>query len=343
MRAAWLVPAALWLAALVVLPIAAHLRSRPRRRQVRFPTTRFLDPSAAPARRHLRLRDPGLLAVRVAIVLAIAVALAGPVLVTATRQARWDAVIARAIVTTPEVASDPAVAAAGRRDAGGDLRRFVTADLRAGVADASAWLQGHGLTRREIVIVAPLTRGRLDMADARAVPADIGVRVVRAGARPPETFQRVRVQLVADTLWRLTEEITLDETGTSVREIAREAASGPVIETPAGPADRDAAAAARRAVLRRGVVQTWPDAAPISVPWTGNIDALAAALDARDGGDGGERRDPAPADDDLVAALTRPPAPRAPAAPIDAGDRRLAWAAALLLLGVETWLRRRPA
>ncbi len=342
MRAAWLAPAALWLAGLAALPIAAHLLSRHRRRRLRFPTLRFLDASSAPVRRHLRWRDPGLLAVRIAVVLAVAAALAGPVLVTAARQAGWDAQTARAVVAAPAVAADPAVAAAERLDAGGEVRRFVTADLRAGVADAAAWLDGHGLSRREIVVVAPLSRGSVIAADASALPSEIGLRFVRAGPLPPDTFHRVRVQLVDGTLWRLTEAVTLEAAATTVREIARGRETGPGIETPAAPADRAAADAARRAVLRRGVVLATPDAAPVVVPWTGRIDALAAAVDARSRGDqpGGEA---ASIDDTVLAAMTRPPTPRGPSAPMDTGDRRLVWAAVLLLLGVETWLRRRPA
>ncbi len=71
MGIAWLLPAAWWLGALVAVPVAVHLLARQRRRPLRFPTLRFIEAASAPSRRHWRVRDPGLLAVRSAILLAI--------------------------------------------------------------------------------------------------------------------------------------------------------------------------------------------------------------------------------------------------------------------------------
>lgn len=334
----WLVPAAWGLAALVALPIAVHLQAQRRRRPLRFPTLRFLDEVAAPARRHWSVRDPWLLAMRMAIVVAVAAALAAPLLVTASRQARWDAPLAQAVVVAPAVADD---AAARLPLTGGEQRRFVTADVRAGLADAAAWLAGHGLSRREIVVVGPLTQDALGAGDVRAVPGDIGVRFVRAGVVMPAPIERVRLQLVDGTLWRITEAVRVDDAGTTVSETTRVVSSSRVLEPKAPPAEREAAEAARRAVLRRGVVLDRTITAPIVVPWTGDVAAFAAAVDAHGGDVSGP--DPTPIADAALAALTRPPAPRGPSAPVDEGDRRVAWLLVLVLLGVEAWLRRRPA
>lgn len=336
MALTWLAPAAWWLATLVALPVAVHLLARQRHRSQRFPTVRFLDDAAAPARRRWTPRDPWLLAVRVAIVLAVAAAMAAPLLVTPARQARWNAPLAQAIVVTPAGADGAAVPLAANA---GEQQRFVTADLRAGLADAAAWLSTHRFSRREIVIVAPLTRDALGPADVASLPADLGVRVVRTAAPPIAPVERVRAQLIEGTLWRITERVTLDDTGTTVRETARVASSARVIEPVATAETREAAEAARRAVLRRGVVIT--DATPIAVPWTGDITAFAAAVDAHAGE--GVGTDPAPIAAATLAAMTRPPRPRGPSAPVDEGDRRVVWLAVLALLAVETWLRRRPA
>lgn len=335
MALTWLAPAAWWLATLVVLPVAVHLLARQRHQSQRFPTVRFLDDAAVPARRRWTPRDPWLLAVRLAIVLAVTAALAAPLLVTPGRQMRWDAPLAQAIVVTPAAAGGADVPAADD----GEQRRFETADLRAGVADAAAWLAAHRFSRREIVVVAPLTRDALGPADVAAVPADIGVRFTRTPSPPVTPATRVRAQLVDDTTWRITETVTVDDTGTTVRETARVASTARVIEPVATAEAREAAEAARRAVLRRGVVLSGERS--IAAPWTGDIAAFAAAVDASAGE--GLVADPAPIAEATLAAMTRPPRPRGPSAPVDEGDRRVAWLAVLGLLGLETWLRSRPA
>ena len=342
MRLTWLLPGGLWLGTLVALPIVVHLLAR-RRRPLRFPTLRFVVASSAPARRHWPQREPRLLAVRVALVLATAAAVAAPLLVTAGRQARWDAPLARAVVVAPEVVAQAAEVVPAMAAPEGEERRFVTGDLPAGLADAAAWLQTHGRSRREISVMAPFLRGSIGERDVRLVPADIGLRFVRVGLRPSGTFERTRVQRVDGQLWRIGEAVTLDAAGTAVRESGRVAEPGQVVAVASAPADREAAAAARRAVLRRGVALASPETALVTVPWPGDVTTLAAAIDARSGGTSAGSQEPAAIDDAVLAAMTRPAAPRGPSAPIDEGDRRLVWLCVLVLLGVETWVRRRPA
>ena len=337
MTLTWLTPAAWWLATLVAAPVIVHLLARQRRQRLRFPTVRFVDDIAAPARRRWVPRDPVLLAVRVALVLALAAALAAPLAVTPSRQARWNLPLAQALVVT--TAQDDGVSALPAGE--GEQRRFVSTDVRAGLADAAAWLTAHRFSRREIVVVGPLTRDALGPADVQALPADLGLRFVRTGALPADSVARVRMQLVDGTLWRIREMVTLDATSTTVREMWRVASADRVVDAVAAPAERDAADAARRAVLRRGVVFGGADSSPVAVPWTGDIAAFAAAIDAQGGGD--RVAEPTPIDDATLAAMTRPPAPRGPSAPVDEGDRRLVWLVVLGLLGVETWMRRRPA
>ena len=344
MGIAWLAPAAWWLGALVAVPVAVHLLARQRRRPVRFPTLRFVEAASAPSRRHWRVRDPGLLAVRSAILLALAAALAGPMLVTSGRQARWDARLARAVVIAPEVVAAPVVSDAELPESDGIGRRFVTRDLAGGLADASAWLSAQGPHRREIVVVGPLPRGALTSADILALPAGLGLRFERTGALAASTREQMAALLVGDTLWRVTESVTLDDASTTVREKGRALERGRVVEATAGVAEQPVAEAARRAVLRRGVRLTSPNDVPMSAPWTGSVAALAAAVDARHATSDDHGSDEAMAiDDATLAGWARPASPYGASAPVDEGDRRAVWLAVLALLALESWWRRRPA
>ncbi|MEP7117025.1 MAG: BatA domain-containing protein [Acidobacteriota bacterium] len=349
MRAVWLLPGAWWLGLLVAVPIAAHLLARPRRAPLRFPSLRFLSTAAAPARRRWQVREPGLLAVRVALVLAAAAAVAAPIVVTAARQAGWDARVARATVVVPALdgRGDGANAAVAAPE--GVARAFVTDDLSQGLADASAWLEAQGPSRRELVVAGPLSRHTAAVIAASAVPRDIGLSFRRAGALPARTRERERVELRSGALWRIRESLVIGEADTSLQELSRSPEAGHVVSVQATPEARPAADAALRAVLRRGVVVAAPSGAPLSAPWSGRVEELAAWIDAHSTGPAHAgsaapgRLEPVPLSDADVQAMTRPAAPRGPAAPIDAGDRRAVWLIVLVLLGLETWLRRGPA
>ncbi|HIE51789.1 MAG TPA: VWA domain-containing protein [Armatimonadetes bacterium] len=72
-------PLFLWGCLAVAIPVLIHLFHRQRYRHVRFSTVRFLRPAASRAARSLRLREWLLLALRMLLLLAFALALAGPV------------------------------------------------------------------------------------------------------------------------------------------------------------------------------------------------------------------------------------------------------------------------
>lgn len=344
MGLAWLLPAAWWLGALVAVPVAVHLLARQRRRPLRFPTLRFIEAASAPSRRHWRVRDPGLLAIRSATLLAIAAAIAGPMVVTASRQARWAARVARAMVVAPEVVAGPAVAAAEVREADGIGRRFVTSDVAAGLADASAWLQAQAPSRREIVVVGPLPRGALSAADVRALPVGLGLTFVRSGTLAAPVRAHTAARLVGDTLWRVTDAVTYDDASTAVHETGRTLAPGRAVEVTAPMEERPAAEAARRAVLRLGVRLASPLAASITVPWTGNVGAMAADVDAATTTkDDRLSHEPLAIADETLAEWSRAASLFGAAAPVDEGDRRAVWLVALALLALEWWWRRRPA
>lgn len=344
MAVQWLTPAALWLGALVAVPMTVHLLARQRRRPVRFPTLRFVEAASASSRRRWLVREPGLLAARMAIVMAVATALAGPVVVTASRQARRDSQVARAVVVVPEVAARDEVAATDVDDHDGVRRVFTTADVRQGLADAAAWVESQGPSRREIVVIGPLPRDAVATADVAAVPSAVGLRFMRIGALPPATRSRERLQWHGDTLWRVTESVTATASSTTVDEQRRAPESDRLVVVASPPAQRADAEAARRAVLRRGVVLGGPAATEVSMPWTGDVATLAAAIDARTlSVSDDQSREAEPIDEASLQAWTRPAAPLGPSTAVDAGDRRGLWAAVLALLALEAWLRRRPA
>ena len=87
--------------ALVTIPIAIHLLVRQQSRRVAFPSLRFLLPSQLAAFRRRNIQDALLLACRAAIIAAAALALAGPVIQTASRTAGYGARIARAVIVEP--------------------------------------------------------------------------------------------------------------------------------------------------------------------------------------------------------------------------------------------------
>src|SRR5262245_10695450 len=86
-----LYPAALVGLTALAAPIAIHILARRRAERIPFPTLRFIQPGRlASVRRHV-LEDAALLAVRVSILAAAAVAFAGPLVVTRSRETAWNA------------------------------------------------------------------------------------------------------------------------------------------------------------------------------------------------------------------------------------------------------------
>lgn len=97
-----LVPAALAALAAVLVPLAIHIARRTETRTIDFAALRWLTPNPKPVRR-LQLDEPWLLAVRVALIVAVVLALARPVLNSAASD-------------RPIVAVSPAVDATGTTD-----------------------------------------------------------------------------------------------------------------------------------------------------------------------------------------------------------------------------------
>lgn len=323
----------------VLLPIAIHLLTRATRTPVTFPTVRFLETTRLSASSRHRIQDWPLLGLRVAIVLLAVAALAGPILVTPAREAAWRARVARAVVLDDRTASaddELRSAAVGRT--------FARQRLRDAVSDAVRWLEQQDPNTREIVVLSAFRRGAADAADFTSVPADIGIRPVRTS-----DGSAVREREVSRLVWRdgravrVLERMTLRPEATELREIEADPLDEIPVRVTAPAEDQALADAALRAVLRRGL--RLPPAGllePITIAWPGDVERLAAALEAKLAAPM-DQWEPETLSDAELAAVARAAHGQGRPTPVDTGDRRTLWALVLVLVFVETWLRRGSA
>jgi hypothetical protein len=313
----WLYPWT-WLAAVaIVLPVAVH--------------------RLAPDRSRRSVQDVPLLLVRITLVLLSIAALAGPIVVTAERQARWASHVARAIVL-----DDQGAPVDDERRSAAVSAVFARAEVSDAIADGVRWLGAQTPANREIVVLSVFRRGAVLPSDLSGVPPEIGVRLARtAGGIDNGVRERdiVRLQLRGRQVVRVTERMTLEAASTEVREVLVEPLDRAPIAVEASQESRAEADAALRAVLRRGVLL--PPAGlmqPLSVRWTGNTVSLAEAIDARLA-TSLAAWEPEVTSDAELAAMARPSSRAGAAVPVDEGDRRLFWGLVLIVLALETWLR----
>ena len=187
----WAAPAAWALALLAALPLIAHLWSRKRPAALPFPTLRFLRAASPVSRRLRRVQDWPLLLLRLAIVVVICAAAAGPTLDARWRQQAWRSRLHRVIVVDADVAGATASAAVN------DLRKDVASSTVLGPAeiadvfdDAIAQADRSAADRRtELVVVWSGSRTTLAATDVADIPARVGVRLVPidAGTTAPES------------------------------------------------------------------------------------------------------------------------------------------------------------
>ena len=189
----WLNPAALAGLGLLGLPILIHLLRTRQAERIPFPSLRFVVPSETAA---VRLRLPAdwlLLLVRLAIVAAAVTAVAGPVIVTASRVRAWNARTARAVIVdtaagiSPADGSGKALLDAAREVAAIEERSAVTAvriesvSVSDALVRATNWLSHVPPARREIVVISGFAEGTLWDGALDAVPVDVGLRFARVG------------------------------------------------------------------------------------------------------------------------------------------------------------------
>jgi hypothetical protein len=331
---------AVWLAAVAIgLPIAIHLLTRARRKPVRFPSIRFLETTRLSASSRHAIEDWPLLLLRIATVLLAVAALAGPVLVTPGREEAWRARVARAVVL-----EDRTAAPEDELRSAAVARTFARQRLRDAVADGVRWLEQQEPTTREIVVLSAFRRGSTDAADFAAVPIDLGIRLVRTGDGSSRREREISRLLWRDgRVVRVVERITLTPEATEIRELESATLDEVPVRVTASPEEQHVADAGLRAVLRRGL--RLPPAGlleSISVPWPGDVERLAAALQARLAAPL-DSWEPETLTDTDLAAIARAPAPQGGPTPVDSGDRRLIWALAIALMVAELWFRKGAA
>jgi hypothetical protein len=253
----WLAPGAFMALVLLAGPAIVHMLARRNARRVVFPATHFVRAAPAAAVRLRRPSDLALLLLRLAIVAAAILAAARPLVMTPWRQARWNARVARAVVVdTSRSVPDPAVAARFADEQMRNVfagRRVSTPDLADGVDRAVRWLRSAPPARREIVLISDFQRGSLDEAAVRRIPADVGVRLIRAGTQPGSRRVTLpRIEGWRGGIWQAT--ATIDAIGTRVSWVRGDGVGAAAwITVMASPADAAVADRALRAAVSQGV------------------------------------------------------------------------------------------
>jgi len=353
----WIMPSALVGLALVTLPIMVHLLARHHARVLAYPSLRFLHETQLAALRRRTIRDATLLICRIAIIAAAALALAGPVLLTAARTASHAKRTSRAIVTLDSGDRSAIAAAAEGALTSATFTRPIVADA---LADATRWLDRQPPSAREIVVIGDLRRGAIDDSDLALVPPQIGLRFVPVAA-PPLAVQNMSILVRRDAaLMRIDRQVRLDAEATRVTETGSAPVPVDLVTIAAAPQDANLAAASLRAALDAGVpwkdferrvVIMWDGAPqpsparsaqvvrmPVPSPPASAADAVREVLA---GVSPPDLKDPVAMSADQLARWSRTPGAPSPDAPLsDEGDRRWLWAAALALVALEWWLRR---
>ena len=394
----WLYPAAL--AGLLALagPLIVHLLRRRMARRVVVPSLRFVRPREESSVRMRLPSDPWLLALRAGIVAGAALALARPLLLTDLRTSRWAGRTARVVVVDASESAGPGMdrVLVDGESSGADPRLVVeTADLRAGLRRAAAWLDSAPPARREIVVLSDFQAGALSPADLAQVPDAIGLRFVPTPSAPL-TAAAGAVRLL-DGDRNLDGRVSLDEGKTAVafvplppdldgleiraaggaraqvealvRVIRAAGAAAPSREQPIvvrfpgaapmedapAPADGWAGPAALRLLRSPAIagvdmrVSPTPGALVLDVnAEPASLDAaraVKAALDARRDPAELHELEPVRLDASTLAGWSRPAGPADPGAwrHTDESDGRWLWGLALVLLAVESIVRRSPA
>ena len=346
----------------MVIPLAIHLFVRQQVRTVAYPSLRFLRQTELAAFRRRRIQDALLLACRIAVIAAVAVALAGPVLQSAARTAAYADRTSRAIVVVGAAPDELRRSLEADTFASATFSRTMVADA---VGDAVRWLNARAPSSREIVIAGDLRQGSIEAIDLSAVPSEIGIRIVQAATPAPAEIDWPVLSLRGGTFVRINRRVRLDAGRTIVTAAPGVPAPDVRVSIAAAAADQRLADAALRVALEAGI--PWTDfERPVLVVWTGADEARVTA--ASESAQLIRMLRPsmaAAAADETAAALMRaagrlpgaiepvlivperlqewsrqpgPPALNAP--PADEGDRRWFWGLALALLALEWWLRR---
>ena len=363
MSVVWLAPMALLGLALVAIPIAIHLLVRQQSRRMEFPSLRFLLPSQLAAFRRRNIQDAWLLACRAAIIAAAALALASPVIQTASRSEAYRARTARAVIVEPGTEGAAPTEAVGEPFASKSFARDRLSDA---IADATRWLESQPPASREFVFVGAFRRGSVAGGDLRGIPPTAGIRFVSAGGTMAGRDTQLSI-LRSESRGLVYEQrqVHFEDNSTRVTAGTATPAASDRVRILAAVADQLLADAALRAALVGGL--RWQDPAQrVLVAWDGadeaavqravtgatlvrmprpdppatSASAVAAAVEQVTAAPT-EVLEPVGISPEQLQAWSRSPNGVPANAPVsDEGDRRWLWALALGLLGLEHVLRR---
>ena len=360
-------------AGLVAVPVLIHWLARHEAVRQLFPALRFLVKTPPTSVRRHRLTDIPLLLVRCAIVAALAATLAQPV----WRTPAAPTTTAHAIVVDtsaslgrrlPDGRTGHEVAETlvqQTRATAPDALVIQSADMPEALRRAGAWLATQPGTR-VVTVISDFQRGAVTEDDFTPLPAGTGRQLVPVavdGPVPPgPPTARVRV-VGAPTAEAAARAALADDAAVAARASAAGDEAAPEVLIAATSSDDGRAAAAdvrpistpEQFLLGRAVglpafahptdprgVLLVTDAAPDSVEAATRI-AVAMRAAAQPATPVRER-ETAPLTPEVRTALER--APAAPGGDAGAGAphslTRWGWALVLALLGLETWMRRRP-
>lgn len=345
----------------VGVPIIIHLLGRHQSRVQRFPTLRFISPSRLVPTRRRRLSDIPLLLVRCAIVAVAALALSQPYFNCAGRTPAGSSssTVSRAIIVDTS-ASMRRAAGAGRTavdsanvlaaSLAGESEASVirSEDLRDAIAGASAWLATRSGTR-QVTVISDFQPSAIDSADFAALPANVGVEVIAIPAVGPVPRAEGAPSRVALIYGRGQQPSGLGRAdqksmGALLTAIQRD----PVVQEAAASAAPTGALAGGLRIIARNA-EGKPvigggarDSGLVIVVLDDSLSLVSAAL-ARSlarSNTAGIELDSTRVSDATLASWRREaiPTPDASTQPTDA---RWLWIVALLLIGLETWMRSR--
>ncbi len=215
----------LGLAALLV-PAVLHLLTQHRARVYQFPSLRFVPATTPVPSWSAKPGDLLLLAVRLLILLAAVLALAGPVPVAdPPLRVQGNQVLAIVLDTTSMSATQADSvrnAVAPLVDSAHASRFMVTSDVNATLPAAQEWLMEQEGGEKEIVVISHLLRKSGIGATARAaIPAEIGIRLIRLPAARAATGDPARAVAVTGAIpVRVDAEVTGDSTLASYHTVA---------------------------------------------------------------------------------------------------------------------------
>lgn len=168
----WGMPTAVWALLALALPVLIHTLVRRRSRPTPFPTLRFISRARLASIERRALDDIVLLTIRLGVLAAAAAAVAAPLLVPKARRAAWDAVTVRVEV---------AVGVPPRGDADSSIAAETAAQ---GISQALTWLELQRPGRRQLIVRSAFPIGSISATEIAAIPANIGIRLERAGVLP---------------------------------------------------------------------------------------------------------------------------------------------------------------